>query len=75
MKITKINNNGVEIAIVQSQDLIITDVQSTLDLIATRDYEARCRRFVINKEAVIEDFFKLSIGIAGEIYKNLLFII
>ena len=70
MKITKINNNGVEIAIVQSKDLIITDVQSALDLIATINYEVRCNMFVINKEAIIEEFFKLSTGIAGEILQK-----
>lgn len=70
MKITKINNKGVEIAIIESQDVILTDTQSALDLIATIAYETGCYRFVINKEAVIEDFFKLSTGIAGDILQR-----
>ncbi|MCR2013837.1 DUF4180 domain-containing protein, partial [Bacillus cereus] len=50
MKITKINNNGIEIAIVESKDLVLTDVQSALDLMATISYETGCDRFAINKE-------------------------
>lgn len=64
------NKNGIDIAIVQSQDLILIDIQSALDLIATIDYEVGCNRFVIKKEAVIEDFFKLSTCIAGDILQK-----
>lgn len=70
MKLTKINNNGIEIAIVESKDLVLTDVQSALDLMATISYETGCDRFAINKEAIIEDFFKLSTGIAGDILQR-----
>ena len=70
MKITKINNNGVEVAIVESNDIILRDVQSALDLMATVSYEVGCNRFIINKEAIIEDFFKLSTGIAGGILQK-----
>lgn len=70
MKITKINNEGIEIAIIESQEVILTDVQSALDLMATVSYEFGCDRIVINKEAVIEDFFKLSTGIAGDILQR-----
>lgn len=70
MKITKINNNGVEVAIVESNDIILRDVQSALDLMATVSYEVGCNRFIINKEAIIEDFFKLSTCIAGEILQK-----
>lgn len=70
MKITKVNKNGVEVAIVESKDVILQDLQSALDLMATVSYEVGCNKFIINKEAVVEDFFKLSTGIAGEILQK-----
>src|SRR5690606_18468855 len=70
MKITKINNNGVDIALVTSDELLITDVQSALDLIATVGYEARTNRIIIDKSAIDEQFFDLSTRIAGEILQK-----
>lgn len=62
-----INKN---IAYVQSEDYIITDVQSALDLIATVGYETGCNRMIINKASIVEDFFKLSTCLAGEILQK-----
>ena len=70
MKITKINNNGVDIALVTSDELLITDVQSALDLLATVGYEARTNRIIIDKSAIDEQFFDLSTRIAGEILQK-----
>jgi len=69
MKLTieGVNKNIVRI---QNEDLIITDVQSALDLIATVNYEAGCSRIIIDKENVCEDFFKLSTRLAGEILQK-----
>jgi hypothetical protein len=58
--------NG-KIAVIHSNTPIITDVQSALDLAATIFYEYKCQNIAINKEAITEDFFKLSTGVAGEI--------
>ncbi|WP_416044622.1 DUF4180 domain-containing protein [Clostridium tyrobutyricum] len=65
-----IQKNGKPIAIVQSNDILIKDVQSTLDLIATISYETKCYRIALNKEAITEDFFKLSTHLAGEILQK-----
>ena len=65
-----IKSNGVTIAVLHSDELIITDVQSALDLIATIDFDNDCQRIAINKDAIIEGFFKLSSGIAGEILQK-----
>ena len=65
-----VQNNGIGVAVIHSNDLIITDTQSALDLIATIDYHDNCQRIAINKEAIIDDFFKLSTGIAGEILQK-----
>jgi hypothetical protein len=65
-----VQNNGIGVAVIHSNDLIISDTQSALDLIATIDYHDNCQRIAINKEAITKDFFKLSTGIAGEILQK-----
>lgn len=72
MTIKCINQNGVEIAVVQSGEgeIIISDVRSALDLMAAVRYEFDCDRIAILKSAVKEDFFILSTGIAGEILQK-----
>ena len=52
--------------IIHSDIPLITDGQSALDLIASIYYEHGCAAVVMNKEAVAEDFFRLSTGLAGE---------
>lgn len=63
-----VEKNGV--ARIQSDEILITDAQSALDLMATVRYEASCDRIAIHKSAVKEDFFVLSTGIAGEILQK-----
>ncbi|MEC0238805.1 DUF4180 domain-containing protein [Paenibacillus dokdonensis] len=70
MKITKIKENGVEIAVISGSEMLITDVQSALDLIATVNYETGCNRIIVNKSAVCEDFFNLKTRLAGEILQK-----
>ena len=64
---TTIKNN---IAIVHSNEVIITDGQSALDFIATVGYEHNVTKIAVIKAAVIEDFFKLSSGLAGDIVQK-----
>lgn len=63
-------NNGHRIAVIQNSDIIIHDAQSVLDLIATIWYSHQSNKIAINKEAIAEDFFKLSTGFAGEIVQK-----
>lgn len=70
MKITTVNKNGVDIAIVTSDELLITDVQSALDLIATVGYETGTDRIILDKSVIGEQFFDLSTRIAGEILQK-----
>lgn len=65
-----INRNGLDAAVIHSDELLITDAQSALDLMATIEYYDNCVRIAINKEAISEDFFKLSTGLAGEILQK-----
>lgn len=64
---TKIIKN---IAIVKSDDIIIKDVQSAIDFIMSIKYETNCNKIALNKEAIIDDFFILSKGLAGEVLQK-----
>ena len=64
---TKIVN---EIAIVESNEIIIKDTQTAIDFIMTIKYETNCNKIALNKDAVVEDFFILSTGLAGEILQK-----
>ncbi|MFL0251456.1 DUF4180 domain-containing protein [Clostridium neuense] len=70
MNIKKIIKDNISIALIESDELVLTDVQSALDLMATVNYETGCNRMVLNKAAISEDFFKLSTRIAGEILQK-----
>lgn len=59
-----------DITIVKSQEIIIKDVQSALDFIMTYINSNNCKKIAINKDAVIEEFFVLSNGLAGEILQK-----
>jgi len=71
MKKNIVRRNGISIAILQSDSLILTDAQSALDLLATLDYYDHCHRIALYKETIIEDFFTLSTGIAGDILQKI----
>lgn len=70
MNIKYVNQNGVEIAVIETDEIIVTDVQSALDLIATVRYGTDCNRIAISKSTVVDGFFVLSTGIAGEILQK-----
>lgn len=55
MKIEMIKRNNVDIAVVKSDTLLITDVQSALDFLMTVKYQTGCANIAVNKEAVTED--------------------
>ena len=56
MKIEVIRKNNIDIAIVNSDETLITDVSSALDLIMTILYETNCTNIAINKEELEEKF-------------------
>lgn len=59
-----------DIAVLNSNEIIMTDVQTAIDLIMSIKYETGCNKIVLNKEAITEDFFILSKGVAGEIWQK-----
>ena len=70
MKTEVIKKNNTEVAVVNSEELLITDVQSALDLVMTVKYETGCTNIAVNKDAIINDFFVLSTCLAGEILQK-----
>ena len=64
---TKIVN---DIAIIKSEEIVIKDIQSAIDFVMTIKYETNCNKIVLNKEAIVEEFFILSTGLAGEILQK-----
>lgn len=70
MKTEVIKKNNTEVAVVSSGELLITDVQSALDFIMTVKYETGCTNIVLNKGAIVNDFFVLSTCLAGEIFQK-----
>jgi len=61
--------NG-KVAIVNSDEVIITDGQSALDFAISIGYENDCRKIALNKSAITEDFFDLSTGVAGDVVQK-----
>ncbi len=58
------------IVYIESEDVLITDAQSALDLMMTVQYEKDCSRIILEKKAISEAFFRLSSGIAGEVLQK-----
>lgn len=70
MTIRTTTKNGIVCAIVESDNIVITDAQSALDILMSAKYEAGTKNIVINKKLISEDFFILSRGLAGEILQK-----
>ena len=65
-----ITTESVNIAVIYSKDIVISNAQSALDLIATISFGDKCQRIILNKDAISEDFFVLSTNLAGEILQK-----
>lgn len=70
MEIKILNKNNVKIAELISDEPLITEIQSALDLAMTVIYETGTYRILLNKKNVAEEFFVLSNGLAGEILQK-----
>ena len=58
------------IAVIYSNEVIVPDAQSALNLIMSAFYDDGCSGIVLNKEAFPERFFVLSSGLAGEVLQK-----
>lgn len=70
MNIEHLKDNKADIAVISSDEKLIVDAQSALDLAMTVKYETGATDIVIDKSAVCEEFFILSNGLAGEILQK-----
>ena len=70
MKLNQVKRNGKLCAVVESDELVIRDAQSALELLMRAKYEADTSNLVIDKRLIAEDFFALSTGLAGEILQK-----
>lgn len=70
MNIEKITKNGITCAVVNSDEIVIADTQSALDLLMTAKYDLGTKNIVIDKKLINEEFFILSSGLAGDILQK-----
>ena len=70
MTIQAIEKNNITCAVINSEEKRFTDAQSALDLLMTAKYDAGTKNIVIDKRLIVEDFFILSTGLAGEILQK-----
>ncbi|GAA4845291.1 DUF4180 domain-containing protein [Paenibacillus vulneris] len=59
-----------KVAVIESSDIVIGDVQDALDLMATVNYTEECHKILLNKVNITEDFFELRTKLAGEILQK-----
>ena len=70
MNIIKIEKHGTSIAQIESDEVLMFDVQSALDLMATVRYETDADAMILPKAALSERFFVLSSKLAGDILQK-----
>jgi hypothetical protein len=69
MKIEISEINGISIAEIISDSILIKKTQDALDIIAESNYRGSWK-MIIHEKNVISDFFDLKTGIAGEILQK-----
>ena len=61
MQLTKIEKNGIACAVVNSNEIVITDAQSALDVLMSAKYDIGTKNIVVDKKLITEDFFILKV--------------
>jgi len=70
MQISIDQKDKSKVAIVESSEIEINDVQGALDLMASVMYTDGCDKIMIYKSNITEEFFDLSTRLAGEILQK-----
>ena len=70
MNIKTVEKNNIPCAVINSDEIVIKDAQSALDVLISAEYEAGTKNIVISKKLVADDLFVLSTGLAGEILQK-----
>ncbi|MFC9710639.1 DUF4180 domain-containing protein [Paenibacillus sp. NPDC056933] len=70
MNITIDQQGSSKVAIIESSDIVINNVQDALDLMASVNYTDNAYKMLINKSNLTEDFFELKTKLAGDILQK-----
>ena len=70
MNIRVDEQNGSKVAIVESPEILIRNVQDALDLMASVSYNHESHKIVIRQSNLTEEFFELKTRLAGEILQK-----
>lgn len=65
-----IEESSTRVAVVDDDKVVTADAWSALDLAMSARYEGETSLLAVKKEAVCDDFFMLSTGVAGEILQK-----
>lgn len=70
MNIRTVEVNGLKLAVVNSSEKLLSNMQSALDFMMSVQYESGANRIILYKEEIAEDFFILSTRLAGDILQK-----
>ncbi|MGE1053688.1 DUF4180 domain-containing protein [Bacillus cereus] len=70
MEIKKVVIDGINIAVIRNDKVLISDVQSALDTMATVQNEVDAKHIIIHTSLISEDFFDLKTRLAGDILQK-----
>lgn len=70
MDITIDQQGNSKVAIIESNDIVISKVQDALDLMASVNYLNEAYKMIIDKSNITEEFFDLKTKLAGEILQK-----
>ena len=72
MTIERIERDGKACAAIRDTEKVIIDAQSALELLLNANAITETKRLVVPKELIVEEFFILSSGLAGEVLQKLI---
>ncbi|GKS13733.1 hypothetical protein YDYSY3_47330 [Paenibacillus chitinolyticus] len=70
MNITVDQRQHSKVAVISSEDVVISSVNDALDLMADIRYNHECDKVLLRKEQLTEDFFELKTKLAGDILQK-----
>ena len=71
MQIETLPQNNVTIAHILANEIVISNSETAIDLIMNVQYQTGVKNIAISKDLIIDRFFILSTGIAGEILQKI----
>ena len=67
MQLSKVEKNGVACAVVNSNELVITDTQSALDLLMSAIYDLGTKNIIISKKRITGEILQKYVNYGGRI--------